>query len=253
MRRDVSRTVAGRPPTELGEPETRDCDTPQLTTAILGIFTGTAKHRWDAKPPSAIGKSRTQDRLRVGEYGLEGDEQADLSVHGGPEKAIHHYPADHYENWINELGGNPLFAPGGFGENISTYGMTETDVCIGDIFQLGSAVVQISQGRQPCWKLAEHTGVKRLPFLVQKTIRTGWYYRVLEGGHVAQDDRSDLSARPHPKWTVQAVTRCRFDGRIKADLATELSRLSELSPGWRDAFAKRALGRSEITDKRLKG
>lgn len=226
---------------------------PQITATIAGIFTGKTRHRWNGKPPSAIGKSRTQDRLRVREFGLEGDEQADLSVHGGAEKAVHHYPADYYETWTNELGSNPLFTPGGFGENISTSGMTETDVCIGDIFRLGSAVVQISQGRQPCWKLAAHTGVKRLPFLFQKALRTGWYYRVLEAGYVAQDDRLKLTARPHPDWTVEAVTRCRFDGRIATDMALALSELPALAPGWRDAFANRAQRRSENTDKRLKG
>lgn len=251
-RREAS-SLATRLRGERGELELKERDIPQLTAKIAGIFTGKARHRWEGKPQSAISKLRTQDRLRVGECGLEGDEQADLSVHGGPGKAIHHYPVDHYEVWADEIGGNSLFAPGGFGENISTSGMTEADVCIGDIFNLGSAVVQISQGRQPCWKLAAHTGVKRLPFLVQKTLRTGWYYRVLEAGYLVQDDRLELTARPHPEWTVEAVTRCRFDGRIETHLALALSELPALAPGWRDAFVNRARKRTENTDKRLKG
>ena len=86
--------------------------------------------------------------------GFKTDQQADLKVHGGLEKAVHHYAADHYSAWRQEVDDEPdIFKPGGFGENISTIGMTENTLCIGDVFRMGTALVQISQGRQPCWKL----------------------------------------------------------------------------------------------------
>lgn len=101
---------------------------------------------------SAIRKTAISGAVTVTTLGLDGDEQADLSVHGGPEKAIHHYPFDHYASWRGMRSSVSLDAPGAFGENISTYGLTEETVCIGDQFQLGTAVVEVSQPRQPCWK-----------------------------------------------------------------------------------------------------
>src|SRR3546814_365776 len=113
--------------------------------------------------------------------GIAGDEQADLSVHGGPDKAIHHYPRDHYAFWDDALGGHALLAsPGAFGENISTSGLVEDAACIGDRYRLGSALVEVSQGRKPCWKLGHRFGLATVPATVVRTRRSGWYYRVLE-------------------------------------------------------------------------
>ncbi|KFA38520.1 molybdenum cofactor sulfurase, partial [Xanthomonas vasicola pv. musacearum NCPPB 4384] len=132
---------------------------------------------------SAIDKRALQGAVQVGIEGLEGDEQGDLRVHGGPDKAIHHYPRDHYAAWRNELGTHALLeAAGAFGENLSSVGLTEADVCLGDRFALGTAVVEVSQLRQPCWKLSDRFGVRELARRVQETGRTGWYYRVLQPG-----------------------------------------------------------------------
>jgi MOSC domain-containing protein YiiM len=103
---------------------------------------------------SAIDKRPAPAPWRIGPFGLAGDAQADLKHHGGPEKALHHYPLDHYAFWEREIGPNPLLRrPGAFGENFSTTGWTEANVCVGDIVRFGSALLQVSQGRQPCWKL----------------------------------------------------------------------------------------------------
>src|SRR5690606_20539649 len=117
--------------------------------------------------------------------GLCGDEQADLTVHGGTDKALHHYAADHYQVWqaifpdIAER-----FVPGGFGENLSTTGIDEETLCIGDVIRIGEAVVQITQGRQPCWKLSAHIGRDDMAARFQKSGRTGWYYRILQEGFI---------------------------------------------------------------------
>ena len=224
-----------------------------LSATIEALFIGTVEERWPGRPPSAIGKRRTTERLEIGPRGFPRDAQADLEVHGGLEKAIHHYPGEHYAAWRDELGRNDL-VPGGFGENLSTTGLTEDTLCIGDVLSLGSATVQVSQGRQPCWKLAAHTDEERMAYLFQKTGRTGWYYRVLEPGHVAPGDGIALVERLRPDWTVKRVTQARLTRRIRPADAAILADMPELYAGWRDAFARMAGGHAgEDTSARLKG
>jgi MOSC domain-containing protein YiiM len=215
-----------------------------LTATIDALFIGKVEQRWPDKPPSAIGKRRTTDRLEITPTGFSRDAQADLEAHGGLEKAIHHYPGEHYPAWRAELGRDDL-APGGFGENLSSIGLTEKTLCIGDVLSLGTATVQVSQGRQPCWKLAAHAGEERMAYLFQKTGRTGWYYRVLEPGFVAPGDLIALRERRHPDWTVQRVTQARLTRRIAPADAAVLAGMPELFVGWRDAFAGMAGGEAD--------
>jgi MOSC domain-containing protein YiiM len=228
--------------------------TPNLSSKIDGLFVGKVADRWPGKPPSAIQKNPAIGAQDIGAHGFVQDAQADLKVHGGVDKAIHHYAFDHYAGWQAE-GLIPDGAmPAAFGENISTTGLTEDTLCIGDILRLGSATVQISQGRQPCWKLGFHTGEDKMPYLFQKTGRTGWYYRVLAEGSVAVGDRISLVERPQPNWTVRIVTQARLTRRITPEDAAQLADMSELAAGWRQAFAKMAEGHfKEDTSNRLGG
>ncbi len=210
-----------------------------ITTADA-LFVGKARTRWIGKEPSAIGKQAI-DRGKVTETGFEEDEQADRSVHGGPGKALHVYPADHYAHWARELGPNDRFAPGGFGENISLRGWAEDEVCIGDIWEVGGAILQVSQGRQPCWKLAAHVDNDRMAYLVRKTLRTGWYMRVLQPGDIASGDRIECVARPNPEVTVARAAAAIFDPRADAEEVLLLSRVFELDYSWRQPLAERAL------------
>ena len=155
---------------------------PEISCRVDGIFLGAIRDRWPGKPPSAIGKERVRGAQQITHAGFADDAQADLSVHGGCDKAIHHYATDHYRLWQAEGQMAAGTGPAAFGENIATVGMTEDTVCIGDILRLGTAVVQVSQGRQPCWKLGLHTGNAGMPALFTRSGRTGWYYRVLEPG-----------------------------------------------------------------------
>lgn len=220
---------------------------------VTGLFAGQVQDRWSGKPPSAIGKRPVTGRVAVTDAGLANDAQADLSVHGGPDKALHHYPGEHYVAWRHGLGRSDL-EPGGVGENLSTTGLTEDAVCIGDVFALGTARVQISQGRQPCWKLNAHTGDDRMAWRFQTTGRTGWYYRVLSPGEAGIGDEIALIERPCPDWSVAEVTRARLTRRVSRNDALTLSGLPELAVGWREAFARFAEGdRQEDTTKRLHG
>ena len=222
-----------------------------VLSVIDNVFAGTVKERWPGKPPSAIGKQPVSGRVSIATLGLNVDEQADLKVHGGPDKALHHYPADHYVAWHAELRREDLH-PGSFGENLTTTGLTEKTVCIGDIFRLGTAEIQVSQGRQPCWKLNAHVGEARMAYLFQKTGRTGWYYRVLSPGAVAPGDTLSLIERLHPNWSVERVTAARLTRKVRPEEAASLASLPELATGWRTAFEKMASGvATEDTRSRL--
>ncbi len=209
-------------------------------SAPIVVFSGVISTPWPGRAPSAIRKALCVGQQRLTPTGLQSDAQADLEAHGGTEKALHHYPAEHYANWRAQLGENARFAPGGFGENISTAGMTEEQISIGDIFAVGSARVQVSQGRQPCWKLAAHTGEDRVAYLMRKTLRTGWYLRVLEEGHVSTGDKITLIERAPEARTVQEVTRALFDPRLEPGEAAALAGIETLSARWRKRFAERA-------------
>ena len=204
-----------------------------MTIMIDAVLTGPVVAFGPSGETSAITKSRVDGRQRVHLLGIEGDSQADLSVHGGPYNAIHHYPRDHYGWWRDRLPNCALLdQPGAFGENISTTGLTENDVCIGDRFALGTALVEICQGRQPCWKQAHRLGDKAVVGAMVKSGRTGWYYRVIEEGSVAEGDFLSLVERRHPDWSVRRATALVVAG-IGRDAAGELARVRELAEGWR--------------------
>ena len=179
-----------------------------MKTEILAVLRGKViPFRGDE--PSAIAKLPVADAVAVGPLGLAGDEQADRSVHGGIDKAIHHYPADHYDWWRGHLGDAPLLdAPGAFGENISTTGLDENSVFLGDRFRLGSALIEVTQARQPCWKLDHRFGAKGVMAAVVQTRRSGWYYRVLEPGTVRAGDDLELVERPWPDCRSHRCSAC---------------------------------------------
>ncbi|EKK5376716.1 6-hydroxyaminopurine reductase [Morganella morganii] len=135
---------------------------------------------------SAIEKRQTEGVLQLSATGLAGDEQAEKAFHGGPDRALCHYPREHYDYWkmmYPEI--EDRFVAPFFGENISTLGMTEDTVFIGDIYQWGGAVIQITQPRSPCYKLNPLTDVSNFALVMQDSGRTGWLYRVIGKGEVS--------------------------------------------------------------------
>lgn len=190
---------------------------------------------------SAIDKREVPGPLRVTWTGLVGDEHANAKHHGGPEKALHHYPRDHYRVWREEQPhlAPRLAKPGAFGENVSTLGITEADVCVGDVYRMGTALVQVSQGRQPCRNLNLRFGEPRMVALVLESLRAGWYYRVLEEGWVRCGDPIVGVERPCPQWSVLRVLRALFARDADREALAALAQLPELSPGWRERAARR--------------
>ncbi len=185
---------------------------------------------------SAIAKSALEGRIAIGRLGLAGDEQADRVHHGGVDKAIHHYPFDHYDFWRGQLGDNALLSvAGAFGENISTSGIVESDLCIGDRLRLGTALVEVSQGRQPCWKLDHRFGVAGVSAAVVRTGHCGWYYRVIEAGTLEAGQHLELIDRPQPSWTVEHAFALliRGTGRRDTSALRELCKLDALAESWK--------------------
>lgn len=213
-----------------------------MKVSVDAVLLGTATP-FRGEEQSAIGKVATDRPVTVGPLGLAGDEQADRRVHGGPDKAIHHYAHDHYGAWDGELNGHPLLAmPGAFGENISTTGMTETDLLVGDRLRLGTALVEVSHGRQPCWKLDHRFGGKGIMARVVQTGRSGWYYRVLEPGMVQAGDSLTMVDRGDAEWTLARTFHLLIGGGHKADPAAvkALAALPALAEAWRKRAAQLA-------------
>lgn len=154
--------------------------------------------------------------------GLPGDQQADLVNHGGPHKAVNVYPNEHYAFWRESLS-RPAIAAGAFGENFTTAGLLEDEVCIGDVWAIGAAAVQVSQPRGPCWKLARRWQVPDLDRRIRALGWTGWYLRVLDEGFVQADETIRLVERAYPEWTIARVNalqrRQREDPQTAAELA----------------------------------
>ncbi|KVH36283.1 MOSC domain-containing protein [Burkholderia cepacia] len=232
-----------------------DAAGPAISAAIGAVRIGTSRPLAGTPHASAIDKQPVGARLWLGALGFAGDEQADARHHGGPDKAVHHYAHDHYAWWAAQIGARDVLAqPGAFGENLSTHGVTERDVCLGDEFTLGGAVLQVSQSRQPCWKLNARFDHPRMAALVQQSGRTGWYYRVLQAGWVAPGDVLALHRRAYPQWTLAAVLDVLYRRTLDIGALDALCEVPILPAGWRKTLDRRRAERQvEDWTKRLEG
>lgn len=186
---------------------------------------------------SAIKKLPVTDTIFLSYINFDGDEQADLVNHGGRDKAVCVYPYEHYPYWEGEL--KTRLEMGAFGENLTTKGLLETEACIGDIYRLGEAVVQISQPRQPCYKLAARYGAQDMPLRVQDTGYTGFYFRVLREGKVSWADRLILE-QCHPLGvTISFANRIKYIDKENQEAIHTILAVEELSDSWRASLAKR--------------
>ena len=187
---------------------------------------------------TGIFKEPLAGRVRLRTLNLDGDQQADLSVHGGADKAVYAYPAEHYEFWRGELPGMQL--PWGmFGENLTTQGLLETAVQIGDRFRIGSAELLVTQPRMPCYKLGIKFGrddfIKR--FLNSK--RTGFYFAVLREGEVAAGDGLEPIGTHHSGVTVEDIVNLYVTEKDNVELLQRALQAEGLAEGWRGYFKDR--------------
>ncbi|QEG38495.1 MOSC domain-containing protein [Roseimaritima ulvae] len=225
-----------------------------MPAQIVSITVGMPQTIDQEKPwSSGFIKAPVVEPLWLGSTNLAGDGQADTEHHGGPHKAVCVYPADHYPYWHDTLE-LAEFPWGSFGENFTVAGLTETDVCIGDVWAVGEVLVQVSQPRQPCWKLARRWQVKDLALQVQQTGRTGWYFRVLREGQVEAGMPITLAERSEPDWTVAVANHVMHHDKRNHDAAAALAAVPTLSPSWKETLNNRAARNAEVDpQKRLEG
>jgi MOSC domain-containing protein YiiM len=218
-----------------------------MTATVTHVRTGRvathARPDWDhhAERTWRTGyvKDEVRGAVRAMRLGLQGDEQFDTRVHGGPDMALLAYAAAHYARWAAELA-LPGFGPGAFGENLVIQGHDESLVCIGDVYAIGGAVVQVSQPRGPCANISRRWNQQDLLARVVATGRTGWYLRVLEEGDVRAGDPVVARERPHADMGVDRVLRLRLDPASDPDGVAAIAACEALSREWRDRFAELA-------------
>lgn len=175
---------------------------------------------------------------------LEGNAQADTKNHGRPDQAVLLYAAAHYPVWREELGRAEVGA-GGFGENFTVDGLTERTACIGDIYGIGEARIQVTGPRYPCWKIERRWGIEGLTSRVAETGRSGWYCRVIREGMIEPGMSILLVERPCPAWTI-ALTNDLGHGRNRdIEIARALGACPLLNEFWRDLIVRRATGEEE--------
>ena len=206
--------------------------------------TEVTERRWS----SAFRKTPVSHRVEVTPTGIVGDEVANTKDHGGVEKALLCYGFQHYSVWLAEHPewedsqklverGLGEFGPGAFGENLTIRGQDETNVCIGDRYSVGTCELEVSQPRQPCWKIARRWSTKCLPKEVGQTGRTGWYVRVRQPGEIQIGEGLQLLSRPHPDWTVARANDILMGREVDRMAVIQLMGLPELSDVWKQSIA----------------
>lgn len=200
---------------------------------------------------TGINKKQVKEPVYLSFVKFNGDGQADLVHYGGVDKAVCVYTGDHYPYWEKELNQDLVY--GAFGENITVSGMREEDVCIGDTFELGEAIVQVTQPRQPCFKLAKKYNIPKLPLYFQETGYTGFYFRVLKEGWVSSVDTLK-SLQSDPKGvSIAFANRIMHKEKQNIEGVKRILEVNALSSSWRKSFKKRISGEEINTKERLEG
>lgn len=206
---------------QVGQPATHGADTISKKEWFSGIF-----------------KQSVTGAVWLDQLNLVGDGQADLDNHGGIYRAILAYSLEHYPVWESELG--RALPYGSFGENFTIEGLDEETVCLGDVYTVGEARLQVSQPRQPCWKLARRNALKDLTARVEQKGWGGWYHQVLQTGYVEAGQPYQLIERPHPEYTIARINTFIREGMTDKPFLRALSAVSALTPQWRTWFNESA-------------
>jgi MOSC domain-containing protein YiiM len=188
---------------------------------------------------TAIFKEPVEGTIPVRKLNLDGDRQADLTVHGGPDKAVYGYPLEHYDYWRQQLTRTSL-PLGAFGENLTTRGLLETDLCIGDHVRVGTASLQVAQPRMPCYKLQVRFDREDMTKLFVLSRRSGFYFSVLEEGAIKAGDSMEIIKRDDDPMSVAEVNQLYYARTIDEELVERALRLRNLTPESRSAILSRA-------------
>jgi MOSC domain-containing protein YiiM len=211
----------------------------EIKLQVISVNVGRPKIVVSSEKPvsTAIFKESVAGRVAVRRLNLDGDRQADLSVHGGPSKAVYAYPSEHYEYWKQELPEMEL-AWGMFGENLTTSGLMDSDLNIGDKFYAGTALIMVTEPRMPCYKLGIRFGRSDIIKRFLASGRTGFYFAVLEEGDVAAEDRIELVERDRHAVRVSDITRLYVHDKDNTDLLHRAMKVDALPQSWKDYFQR---------------
>lgn len=187
---------------------------------------------------TGIFKQRVEGRVHLRRLNLDGDAQGDLSVHGGPDKAVYAYTFEHYAYWAKKLGRDNL-APGQFGENFTVEGMTDGEIFLGEVFRIGEALVEVSQPRLPCFKLGLKMGDPKFPKQFLASGRLGFYLRVLEEGAVGAGDEITRVRTDPERLTIRELARLASEEKGNRELARRALRVPALAVSWREWLEER--------------
>ena len=207
-----------------------------VTVGKVRMMSSPEAARADLRGPAwstGIFKLPVEGAVRVTRTGIEGDGQADLKNHGGPDNVILAYAAGHYPVWRKELGIAEL-AYGSFGENVTIEGdFADETVCVGDVWKIGDVVLEVSQPRQPCWKLARRLERADIVDKVMERGWGGWYSRVILEGSIGEGMQVELVERKYPEWPVVRAVRAMYERKNSRGPARELAQVAELSARWK--------------------
>jgi MOSC domain-containing protein YiiM len=207
---------------------------------ILFLNVGMPEVRsWNGKQEQSAIAKKSVSEAYLSKEALSGDGVAATEFHGGPDRALCFYPVEHYAQWSSEFG-KELSAPS-FGENISARGMKEADVFIGDIYRLGNATVQISQGRIPCSKISKNNNIDQLLKRVVETCNTGYFFRVLEEGMIYSDSEISLLERKQNSFSIFRANELFFHQKKDYQAIEKLIEINELAEVWKQNL-QRLLG-----------
>jgi MOSC domain-containing protein YiiM len=215
----------------------------QLKANITYIFTkAKADHIDDSKRQSYKSSYQKQgvdsnEVLKLNQFGFENDTQGDRVNHGGIDKAVCVYPLKYYDFFKTQYNLDlPLCA---FGENLTIEDLDDSDFCIGDTWGCGEVIFEVSQPRQPCWKISSMINVKNLTSLLVKENKSGFYLRVIQNGEIHLDDTLELLERKHPNLSIEYINKCAFDAKNNQENIKDILKCDSLAKVYSDSLFKR--------------
>ena len=204
-----------------------------MVPRLVSVQTGSVAPLGPERVASGIRKAARQGVIAVSAAGLDGDEQADLESHGGTYKAVYAYASAHFPDWAARFPAI-TFTGGTMGENLTIAGLTETDICVGDVHAIGSVLLEVCQPRQPCFKLNLLHDDEHLSNAMLRTFQSGWYYRVVRPGTLAAGDAVTLAARPNPDFPFARLVEIVYRKRGQRPDLLRMTDMEGLAPQWRE-------------------
>src|SRR3989344_181995 len=212
-----------------------------LISTIDHVFAGGLAVLQSEGQRTGIFKQRQAGPVRVELQGIVGDQHGDTRVHGGPEKAVHQYAAQNYQRLAQAFAPSAAhLVAGSLGENICAFGLSELNVHIGDVFRIGSSLLQVSQPRSPCWKINHRFDAEHMSMFVARERITGWYYRVLEPGWLQAGDRIELLERHNERFSIDQFWQVQLAHRPLIDDLLALADSVGLAADWKRRLRERA-------------